>query len=161
MYRTILAGFRDSNPSYSDRSQVSYQWATHIPHELHTSLQATHIPHELHTCNITKSLGQAISFLKMVWIFAALNQLWLMEMVSSRLWTWWYQPVVVNFIKFWYSEEEEKTGTLYTLSVYTNTTVAKKKINWPKELAAHTSHFPNWKLPGIDYCSMLSYFVFK
>ena len=65
----------------------------------------------------------------MVWIFAALNQLWLMEMVSSRLWTWWYQPVVVNFIKFWYSEEEEKTGTLYTLSVYTNTTVAKKKIN--------------------------------
>jgi hypothetical protein len=33
-----------------------------------------------------------ISSLNIMWILAALNQLWLIEMVSSRLCTWWYQP---------------------------------------------------------------------
>ena len=37
-----LAGCRDSNPSCCNRSQVCYQWqwASHIPNELHTSLMS-------------------------------------------------------------------------------------------------------------------------
>ena len=49
LYVQYLAGCRESNLSCCDRSQVCYQWATHIPDELHTSLWATHIPYELHT----------------------------------------------------------------------------------------------------------------
>ena len=53
-----LAGCRDSNPSCCcDRSQVCYQWASHIPDELHTYLWATHIPISYtHPCELHTSL---------------------------------------------------------------------------------------------------------
>ena len=42
LYVRYLAGCRDSNPSCCNRSQVCYQWqwASHIPNELHTSLMS-------------------------------------------------------------------------------------------------------------------------